>query len=109
EKPERRPEAKPERRPEAKADAKPVPRHAPKPETGTESAPAKGLDLPDWLKGDAAAPTQTLTEEAPVDPWTGELETLAPSKLITGVARALIRKGILTEEDVLEALERKKP
>lgn len=85
---------------EAKPADKPLPKAAEK--------KVGGLELPDWLQGDAA-PAQTLTEETAVDPWTGELETLAPSKLITGVARALIRKGILTEEDVLEALERKKP
>jgi hypothetical protein len=51
----------------------------------------------------------SVVDEASADLWTGELEALAPSRLITGVARALIRKRILTEQDVLEALERKKP
>lgn len=80
----------------------------PKPAPKKPEAPAADpLALPDWLRGDAAGEPAPVDEGA--DPWTGELETLAPSKLITGVARALIRKGILTEQDVLEALERKKP
>lgn len=79
---------------------KPAPR-APPTEKGA------GLELPDWLRGDAAE--AAAPDAGAEDLWTGELETLAPSKLITGVARALIRKGILTEQDVLEALERKKP
>jgi hypothetical protein len=66
-----------------------------------------GLSLPDWLRGDAASEPRPFDEGA--DSWTGELEALAPSKLITGVARALIRKGLLTEQEVLAALERKKP
>jgi hypothetical protein len=66
-----------------------------------------GLSLPDWLRDETASPPAPVGEGT--DLWTGELEALAPSKLITGVARALIRKGLLTEQEVLAALERKKP
>jgi hypothetical protein len=58
-------------------------------------------DLPDWLK--AAA------EGAPGEArWTGALEDLAPSKLVTAVAKALIRRGVLTEQDILDAVPPRK-
>jgi len=101
-------------KPEArKADApKPIPKSdaaastKPAAPSAPKAKPAPKEELPDWLRDDSApAPAAT---PGPGDPWTGELEVLAPSRLITGVARALIRKGVLTEQDVLEALEREK-
>jgi hypothetical protein len=58
--------------------------------------PSPAVELPDWLKASATG--------VPLDPqWTGALEDMAPSKLITAVTRALIRRGVLSEQDVLDA------
>jgi hypothetical protein len=92
--------------PEARASELKPDAEKPAPRTPA-AAKAAGFEFPDWLRGDAS--DAAAPGEGAADLWTGELETLAPSKLITGVARALIRKGILTELDVLEALEREKP
>lgn len=86
---------------------------APAPSSGPEAvAPAP---LPDWLAGDAApvppAPQGHVAaaRAAGASPgWTGALDHLAPSKLAQGVARALLAKGLLTEQEILDALERKK-
>jgi hypothetical protein len=102
-----RPVARPDT-PEKRAEARAARKAEPKAEKGGPEKNADGLELPDWLRGDAS-PVPSVVDEASADLWTGELEALAPSRLITGVARALIRKRILTEQDVLEALERKKP
>lgn len=99
----------PARSPPAEAPAPVQPALAAKAPAPTPAVAEKDLELPDWLRGDgAAAEPSGAPAAAAEDRWTGELEALAPSKLITGVARALVRKGILTEQDVLEALEQKK-
>jgi hypothetical protein len=72
----------------------------PAPEPALPRAPAGG-GLPEWLRG--------ATPPVDAEPrWTGALEDLAPSKLVTAVAKALIRRGILTEQDVLDAVEPRK-
>jgi hypothetical protein len=66
------------------------------------SAGAPGAaELPDWLKGSS---TQEVAEVG----WTGALDHLAPSKLILAVTRALIRRGLLSERDILDAVDKKK-
>lgn len=93
--------------------APPAPVVAPAPSSAPEAAaPAP---LPDWLAGDAASAAQppeghvAAARAAGGSPgWTGALDHLAPSKLAQGVARALLAKGLLTEQEILDALERKK-
>jgi hypothetical protein len=62
------------------------------------SSAAEG-ELPEWLKG---AP-----DTGDALGWTGALDHLAPSKLIFAVTRALIRRGVLSEEDILDAADKK--
>jgi hypothetical protein len=68
-------------------------------EATVEAAPS--AELPDWLKG---SNTQEVTEVG----WTGALDHLAPSKLILAVTRALIRRGVVSERDILDAVDKKK-
>lgn len=65
--------------------------------------------LPDWLGG--GAPVQLSAPSGSVPPsagWTGALDHLAPSKLVQGVTRVLLAKGLLTEQEILAALGQKK-
>lgn len=68
-----------------------------------ESSPSSPGSLPDWLNASATA-------SAPVsaDAWTGALDHLAPSKLVVGLTRALLARGIVTEDEILAALGQKK-
>jgi hypothetical protein len=98
--------------PTTKRSSVPPPRASPARPRGpgarpADAKPAGGLELPDWLRGDAPAEVPSAAA-AGGERWTGELEVLAPSRLIAGIARALIRKGFLSERDVLEALEQPK-
>ncbi len=70
----------------------------PEPPVG-EIAPA--AELPDWLRG-------STTQEVAEVGWTGALDHLAPSKLILAVTRALIRRGVISERDILDAVDKKK-
>jgi hypothetical protein len=40
--------------------------------------------------------------------WTGALDHLMPSKLVVGLTRALLARGLVTEEEILAALGQKK-
>lgn len=62
--------------------------------------PASGEALPDWLRGDAAAAQNTAESGA----WTGALDHLMPSKLVVGLTKALLAKGLITEQEILAAL-----
>lgn len=64
-----------------------------------ESSPSVPGVLPAWL-GEGAAPATSA--------WTGALDHLAPSKLVVGLTRALLARGIVTEEEILAALSDKK-
>lgn len=65
--------------------------------------------LPDWLQG-AASPSPVPGAPPPaVDAaWTGALDHLAPSKLVVGLTRALLARGLVTEAEILAALGQKK-
>ncbi|HEY1086047.1 MAG TPA: hypothetical protein VGE37_00075, partial [Archangium sp.] len=81
------------------------------------AAPKSDEDLPDWLKSGPAegaaavssAPT-SLPPPVPSAPaeWTGALDHLMPSRLVVGLTRALLARGIVTEEEILAALGQKK-
>lgn len=77
--------------------------------------------LPDWLAGEASALAHAQSSPSAVEPvaastvpalgsqeWTGALDHLAPSKLVLGLTRALLARGIVTEADILAALGQKK-
>lgn len=59
-------------------------------------ADAQG-DLPAWLQ----------QPEGEVAGWSGALDQLPPSKLIVAVTKALLRRGLITESDVLDAAAEK--
>ena len=64
---------------------------------------APGADpLPDWLR--VEPPARVGDSVA----WTGALDHLMPSKLVVGLTRALLARGLLTEEEILAALGQKK-
>jgi Type II secretion system (T2SS), protein E, N-terminal domain len=69
------------------------------PAAAPPAATPSASELPDWLK--AGEGTADLG-------WTGALDHLAPSKLIVAVTRALIRRGLVSERDILDAAEPKK-
>ena len=54
-----------------------------------ESSPSVPGVLPAWL-GEGATPAASA--------WTGALDHLAPSKLVVGLTRALLARGIVTED-----------
>lgn len=66
-----------------------------------EAAPNQSL--PSWLGSGGAAPGPQLV---PAE-WTGELDDVPPSRLITGAVRALVEKGLVTEAEILAALAKK--
>jgi hypothetical protein len=57
--------------------------------------------LPAWLNGGGETP---LAPEQAVDEWNAELERLSASRLIVGVTKALLKRGLLTRAEILEAL-----
>jgi hypothetical protein len=61
--------------------------------------------LPSWL-GSAAAPAAEAPQGFVLHPgeWTGKLDDTPPSRLVVGAVKALIRKGLLTEAEILEGL-----
>ncbi len=65
---------------------------------------APGEALPDWLRTGAAPEPKINTPS----PWTGALDHLMPSKLVVGLTRALLARGLVTEEEILAALGQKK-
>jgi hypothetical protein len=79
----------------------------PSPEVTSSSAPeplpppVAGDALPDWLRGDAGA-AQNTAESAVA--WTGALDHLMPSKLVVGLTKVLLAKGLITEAEILAAL-----
>ena len=73
-----------------------------------DSSPSSpGEPLPDWLKGDAA-PAPVSAAPAAGGSWSGALDHLAPSKLVVGLTRALLARGLVTEGEILAALGQKK-
>jgi len=90
------------------------------PPTDTPAEAAVTGALPDWLSGEASALAHGQSSPssgpapAPSAPalgsqeWTGALDHLAPSRLVLGLTRALLARGIVTEADVLAALGQKK-
>lgn len=67
---------------------------------------------PSWLTAGPPPPrTPTPLPAAPPPPphgtWTGKLDDLPPSRLAVATVRALVDKGVLTEDDILEALGKK--
>ena len=60
--------------------------------------------LPDWLRTETPAAPRSGNPS----PWTGALDHLMPSKLVVGLTRALLARGLVTEEEILAALGQKK-
>jgi hypothetical protein len=80
---------------------------APTPEASyppVNEPPASLEALPDWLRTDGS-PVPKAAESAA---WTGALDHLMPSKLVVGLTRVLLAKGLLTEQEILAALGQKK-
>ena len=85
---------------------------APAPELAHAKAPEPlaappGEALPDWLKTEPGV-TAAPAEPADSPMWTGALDHLMPSKLVVGLTRALLARGLVTEEEILAALGQKK-
>lgn len=91
------------------------------PPTDTPAEHAVTGALPDWLAGEASALAHGKASPSSIEPlpeaaaaplgaqeWTGALDHLAPSKLVLGLTRALLARGIVTEADILAALGQKK-
>lgn len=70
-------------------------------------APPTGEALPEWLRTEAAS-VAAATKPAESAAWTGALDHLMPSKLVVGLTRALLARGLVTEEEILAALGQKK-
>lgn len=68
-----------------------------------ESSPSQTGSLPAWLKSAAPAPVGSDSGA-----WSGALDHLAPSKLVVGLTRALLARGLVTEDEILAALGQKK-
>ncbi|MFZ5445635.1 MAG: hypothetical protein ACOZQL_36925 [Myxococcota bacterium] len=67
--------------------------------------------LPDWLRGGSDSPVPSVGAAPVADEpgqWTGALDHLAPSKLVVGVTKALLARGLVTEAEILAALGQKK-
>ncbi|MBL8915704.1 MAG: hypothetical protein JNM17_33705 [Archangium sp.] len=74
-----------------------------------ESSPSSAEPLPDWLKTEGAGFRSPVAPPVPTPgAWTGALDHLAPSKLVLGLTRALLARGLVTEEEILAALGQKK-
>lgn len=87
------------------------------------TASRAGVQLPGWISssppgsaGDAA-PAQTTPApvsasssslvRGPEGEWTGALDATAPSKLVVGLVKVLLRRGLVSERELLEALKRR--
>lgn len=77
--------------------------------------PASRESLPSWLGPADVGSTSPAPMPVPVSraarpapaAWTGALDDLPPSKLVTAAVKALITKGLVTEAEILEALGKK--
>ncbi len=83
---------------------------APAPELTGTAAPAPLASpadaLPEWLRTEPSeAPVSVPSEPGA---WTGALDHLMPSKLVLGLTRALLARGLVTEAEILAALGQKK-
>jgi len=78
------------------------------PKSTQPSMPAPGAELPDWLKTDPGSPVPAPAAPTAPGAWTGALDHLAPSKLVLGLTRALLARGLVTEDEILAALGEKK-
>ncbi len=75
----------------------------------TAPEPSSPVDqLPDWLKTDAADAVPSTGHAQSPGAWTGALDHLAPSKLVVGLTRALLARGLISEDEILAALGQKK-
>jgi hypothetical protein len=86
---------------------------APAPEVAKAPAPeaADGPAaeaLPDWLRTEPSVPRVELPAVSHPSNWTGALDHLMPSKLVVGLTRVLLARGLVTEEEILAALGQKK-
>lgn len=63
--------------------------------------------LPDWLRTEPPGAPIAVPSAEP-GAWTGALDHLMPSKLVVGLTRALLARGLVTEEEILAALGQKK-
>lgn len=68
--------------------------------SSSSSSPSR-ITLPEWMAGEA----QPVDES---EGWTGALDALAPSKLMVAVTKALLRRGLLTEQEIIDVSELKK-
>lgn len=77
------------------------------------------LPMPDWLQVDASGvpasspsgiglpPVPAALQVGPRGEWTGALDATAPSRLVIALVKALLAKGLISERELLELLERK--
>jgi hypothetical protein len=78
---------------------------APAPEAA-DAPPAESL--PDWLRTEPSMPRVELAAVSHPNNWTGALDHLMPSKLVVGLTKVLLARGLVTEEEILAALGQKK-
>ena len=101
------------------------PRAAPGKAKPAVPAPApSGPSLPDWLRNPASSPSGTLAQAVPLpaparadepaeasEPvtfeWSGKLDDVPPSRLIVAAVKALVLKGAVTEQAILDLLAKK--
>jgi Type II secretion system (T2SS), protein E, N-terminal domain len=72
----------------------------PEPESRTEES------LPEWLV--ESSPTHFRLHPSPPPAqalWTGALDSFAPSQLVKASVVALVKRGVLSEQDILDALQ----
>lgn len=67
------------------------------------------LTLPDWLRTPASEPIAAASPGSALATtgWTGALDPVAPSKLVVALIKSLLSRGVVTEQDLLDALDRK--
>lgn len=83
----------------------------PVPETADAGPPpgAPRESLPSWLGATPSAPEPPqIGPTLVVQPgeWTGQLDDMPPSRLIVGAVKALILKGLISEAEILAALDK---
>lgn len=71
-----------------------------RPPAASSSSPSR-ITLPEWMGAEAQPGEES-------EGWSGALDALAPSKLIVAVTKALLRRGLLSEEEIIDVSELKK-
>ncbi len=77
-------------------------RTAPIPQPPAIAPPSPSrITLPEWIEPEVKPAGEG-------EGWSGALDALAPSKLILAVTKALLKRGLLTEQEIIDSSELKK-